>query len=1839
MAIWGVDCGRVKLSGKMIKSVTAENGKESKLYKDIVTQLDELPAEELDRLRESFRDWENDLITDVDNKKQLALALYAKTHSSDFKNWFVEAKDLDENGEPILKNGVFVNKQNQEKSLFIQGRYSDHDPEIYKQRADEATRPSPANPITIQEFKEFLDRKNITLNEMVAGRFDEEGKPVTPENAAYITQKLVNVIDGEQPTALPEEASHHALMYIKTFEPKLFKEMMNRVANYDLYGKIVDLYKNDKEYQLSDGKPNIPKLKEETLTRLFVENVIKLSEGGTEKPELLTQVQVWWKRIIDSLKSFFATGDFNPFRKAAKDFLKKEGAFKEELTEAVSKLEDIRSDEDFVDFKENTIKNFREAVDQVPDKTAIVTHGTVVSLLKTWKEHGYSDIDVPEEKFSEQDIDNTHVEELNVDGKTIYVIRHAQSEANLRNEESAPETPLTNYGKIQAEVLADILKDKGISQVVSTDTLRTKDTADILRKELGLSDKFLQVTDDKGKGIFDTIRNTLKKIKHTVTDTDNFYTNLDTNKKISKRVTDRAQAEVNRLFANREVTPEQRAEWDQKALTGTRGHADINDINDRYIDKATGLPRRDKDSRLAPLDKITPSFINPNNPEYYNMLENMMVDIVNSYPEGTRFIWEDPVYDQTRDEVGSPDFLVIMKDGIVDIYDWKFLDIHENVKDLAKYKKRAYNTQLKAYADILRKNYGVEKIGKSRIIPIQAKYNLTNTGYEFAGIELGKSDDNYKFETRDYLLPLPSQAETMRDEPEMQAYVNKLNKVIQQMSTDVKSMKESDIKKSYQQRIADLIKSIRYIQVKKDVTSSAEVALSYLNYIGPKFKEYKQIFDEGREKELTQNDLSRIAGELNEANTFITPFSGLQHVFTSTEDRQILNDLSNRVEKARSYINELGALVIEKGEANRRNLFGVAGTDPLTGKAYADKEINFFEKQWSSTSGAPTKAGSLFHLIRDEAYQKSTFKNMEVEKEYNKVAEPVMKWVEGRSKDSLDKILMKQGKGEWGLHDKYSSEFETALNKALKDGSSKWVDENIRVKDYMEDYKKRFEGYSKWADEYYNNYTDNPEKNKQLAYESKLEFQQKYDIEGYPKTAIKPTNDHLYKYPTDAWFSKEYKELLKPENAPVLELYKYMQSRFKLARDMGILDHKYMTFVPMAPKSFVETITWGGEGKIRNLARNIASSVTLRPGDAGYTNPITREPEDKLLVRYVSDISARDSAGKPDYSNLSRDVLSLMYMFNYEMVKYEYASEIEETLKLIGRTERDKQVISTNSWGEPIIKEGEIQLKYSSSNADFFQFLMDTGFYGKEGGEDQKGWGVKWNYNSFADKMNKAVGTDLLPKSKDENVFISVPRLIQTVNRNYTLKALGFNPLSPLANLFGGTTQSWFNANEISRKDIDVAKMIMAKANFVTTNEGKIIGGLMKYFSPFTSDQTAINARNYTLDNWNKWLSTHTLMTGMRFSDHTVEMINSYAMMKNLMVHEGKLVHIWTHLKEKYDYAKINRLPAAQRNALLEKMKNELNTLKETKSIVKTAKIENGEIVIPELKDKMDPSVLQARAKMQQLTREALGNRTPYEKMQIDQNIFGASLMVFHHWIPPLVKTRFQNLNYVAGSKTYKWGRWKMLGAAVHERGIGALGQLVAHLTGSEETVRETALAIYEKKRKEMMDKGEISNFDANMTEADFVDMYMNGMQANLYDALATLALVSAYYAMTANAPSEDEKNRGLYKAGVKIIDKFSDELAFFYSPQSFYKLFANAKLPIVTLALDAGKFLKSIGKELFYDITGDEAAAEKNKVLKYPLQNIPIASQALTWWAIFDDDFAVEFKGKKTPDQPLSPL
>lgn len=493
-----------------------------------------------------------------------------------------------------------------------------------------------------------------------------------------------------------------------------------------------------------------------------------------------------------------------------------------------------------------------------------------------------------------------------------------------------------------------------------------------------------------------------------------------------------------------------------------------------------------------------------------------------------------------------------------------------------------------------------------------------------------------------------------------------------------------------------------------------------------------------------------------------------------------------------------------------------------------------------------------------------------------------------------------------------------------------------------------------------------------------------------------------------------------------------------------------------------------------------------------------------------------------------------------------------------------------------------------------------------------------------------------MPLSSNEEVFLSVPKFIETVNKNIAITRMGLNALTPISNFFGGAFQSLFNSNTIMREDLDVSKALFGTHNFVDSHDGQIYGGLMQYFNPFVSDQISLQTRHYKLSEWNKWLSSESLMFAMRKSTHSIEMLNSYAYMKNLMVKDGKLVHIYETVKEKYDYDNIYNLDKVARDKVLADIRKETKELKENSSIVKTAKIENDQLVIPGLV-KNDPSILTARAMMQQMTRDALGDKTPYQRMNIDNNIIGTSLMLFHRWIPPLVEKRGGSLRYNAGSQNYTYGRWRMLGKVVSENGINALGNLIDHITGNEQSLIDNAKTLYGKKRAEFIQTGEVENFDANMSEADFIDMYKEGMVANLYDAVSTMLIVSAYYLAVANAPDDDSPYSGVYKTAVKVLDKFSDELAFFYSPASAAKLVGNVNLPVLGVAKDAYKFLKAFTKEMYFDLDGDEESADKNKVLKYPLSHTPIVNQVYNWWMIFDDEAALEFKGKKVPNKPES--
>jgi phosphohistidine phosphatase SixA len=82
--------------------------------------------------------------------------------------------------------------------------------------------------------------------------------------------------------------------------------------------------------------------------------------------------------------------------------------------------------------------------------------------------------------------------------QTFYIVRHAEKEvANPGETMMSNDPPLNDAGKQRAEVLKEILKGKKIGYIFSTNTIRTRSTAEPLRARLNLTTETYQPIPDQ----------------------------------------------------------------------------------------------------------------------------------------------------------------------------------------------------------------------------------------------------------------------------------------------------------------------------------------------------------------------------------------------------------------------------------------------------------------------------------------------------------------------------------------------------------------------------------------------------------------------------------------------------------------------------------------------------------------------------------------------------------------------------------------------------------------------------------------------------------------------------------------------------------------------------------------------------------------------------------------------------------------------------------------------------------------------------------------------------------------------------------------------------------------------------------------------------------------------------------------------------------------------------------------------------------------------------------------------------------------------------------------------
>jgi len=175
---------------------------------------------------------------------------------------------------------------------------------------------SKASAKTIAIVNDFL--KRIGVNVQSVKEVVINGVKLDANAVANLTQSLVQVVEGKEVTALPEEAMHFAVAIIKQTNPALYKKLMGEINKYRILKDVFAEYSTNTNYQTKDGKPDVVKLKEEAIGKVLAEVVIKKSEGSTDKPELLENVGSWWNQIFEFFKGLFATSGFD---QAAMDVL------------------------------------------------------------------------------------------------------------------------------------------------------------------------------------------------------------------------------------------------------------------------------------------------------------------------------------------------------------------------------------------------------------------------------------------------------------------------------------------------------------------------------------------------------------------------------------------------------------------------------------------------------------------------------------------------------------------------------------------------------------------------------------------------------------------------------------------------------------------------------------------------------------------------------------------------------------------------------------------------------------------------------------------------------------------------------------------------------------------------------------------------------------------------------------------------------------------------------------------------------------------------------------------------------------------------------------------------------------------------------------------------------------------------------------------------------------------------------------------------------------------------------------------------------------------------------
>lgn len=1258
---------------------------------------------------------------------------------------------------------------------------------------------------------------------------------------------------------------------------------------------------------------------------------------------------------------------------------------------------------------------------------------------------------------------------------------------------------------------------------------------------------------------------------------------------------------------------------DFKRETESKVQVDIKDILNRRLDENGKL-------RITPEAQSNPSAVDPNDNSFYQTLDSHIEQRLSTYEPGTLFLNAPNLYDGKT--AGTPDLIAIMPNGLVDVLQFKAVEA-SRTGDVKVFQQQAYNTEIEAFRRILERGYGIKRqnFRFTRAIPIKADYEPIVPGFKekkLSKITVGSTD--VKLIKDETLLPIASKSESTGNK-KFDSYINRLKALVQTLASE-RVAPEKRLERA--QRVASLVAAIKKLQIRNDASGVLTTAKTVIKAQKEKYKVLQNKLDNTNPDVATIAELNKLSNDILDDKDQIQVYTDMYQIFKTIFDdgtadsQEVIKEAREISEDARdiedNYL-ELAVYFRTKKYAAKMS---------IRDEFNPEKKITWYRRMVRSLSQSSLKAGAELWKLVERINNKFELQFLDRLKDLTTIEKGVKEWLNGRSlKDLYSKIFQYDDQGRWNgrVIQKFSKEFYSSVTKALENRDMKWVKDNIDIDEYnkwfVAEHQKLIDN-AKTA----RVHEDNTE-NTKLVQQSLQDFVDTFNINFIKGIGTK--NDKLKNFPLlSKWKSAAYQELEKSENKAVLDLYEYWEKRLKESWDSGMF-HEYVgkDWFPNVRRGFLEKMTTAkAGGKLGSLLGNVR--IDIEDQVFGKIDPISGKPADEIHALFVRDLgkAVQDTDGNyfKDYSEKSMDIFKVIGLWDAEILKFQLRTESEGIARLLYYTEQNKKILPTTPTGKLLRNKetGEpIEPIEDDTNAKYLKEHIDAVYYGKKRSNE---FDVAFNipYKAAVEKINKLFGKEMLTVPVEDEIRVSGTKMIEAMNRYFVTKTLGLNLLTSFAQLFGGTTNVLINQGiYFNKKDIAEAELKYVSNKFWSSEEDQKLAGLIGFIHPFLEDRKTQELRKLSVSGWVKYLSSDHLFFLQRGSDNWVNTIVGISMIYNTMVVDGKIVNIRDYARQELGHANKYAEGYEASKAFDDKLEARVAELKKSpQALLNFARIENDKMVIDGVERTSD-TMLAYRQRILEIIKDALGNVSSEDLALYKRSIVGQSFFMFKNWIPRMADVRFQSLKYSPGTQKYEYGRVRMLWNAVLSKNRSSILGLLKLLTvNNSESIIETAKKEYEKK-KDLFTK-ELDELE--MTEAEFVDMYIKGVRAEMKEVLYAVSMMALLISARSMEPDNDPEIKGAYKWALRGIDKLTDELTFMYSPTSFTSILNGSVFPAVGVLVEAQRFFSDLILKLYYKAIGDDEAADRKKVSKHLFRMLPITKELITYVAIFNDDMAKDF-------------